>query len=772
MQAEQVNILLVDDNPMNLITLEAILDKPDYNLVRATSGREALDYLQQLDFALVLLDVQMPNMDGFETAEHIRKIERSRHTPIIFITAIYPDDIYVERGYALGAADFLYKPINPERLLTKVLVFVNLFREAEEAKIEKQREEALSRAALAEINSILERISDAYIALDTQWHYTYVNKKAAEYLRKPKSELLGKNIWELFPDLVGSKLYTEIQEAMAKQMPAKIETHFEPFNEWYENEIYPSSNGLSIFWRNITVRKRAEDELRESEKRFRHLADAMPQIVWMARPDGRIDYYNKRWYEFTGLPEGKEGNESWTPVLHPDDVQLWMKRWYEAVKTGETYDLEYRFKDYKTGAYRWHLGRALPVRDEMGGIVRWFGTSTDIDDQKKIEASLKQANRLKDEFLTTISHELRTPLTSILGWAKMLQMDKVEEVNYSRAIDTIARNAELQARIVDDILDISKMITGKLTLEVRPTDIMPIVEAAVNVIRPAADAKEIKLRMVLDTSVGSVLADANRIKQIVWNLLSNAVKFTPRRGNVQIELERINSHVEITVTDTGQGIAPEFLPHVFERFRQADNSITRSHGGLGLGLALVRQLVELHGGTVHVYSEGKAKGATFTIKLPLISTDEQKISQKDSPFSKKSAVISSCDLTGLRVLIVDDELDTLGMLGVILENNSAEVKSAASAAEALEVISNWKPDILVSDIGMPGENGYELIRKVRAMTPERGGQIPAVALTAYARDEDRKLALSAGYQMHIAKPFQPDELLLIISNLTDRTPMP
>ncbi|MEP0919783.1 ATP-binding protein [Leptolyngbya sp. DQ-M1] len=394
--------------------------------------------------------------------------------------------------------------------------------------------------------------------------------------------------------------------------------------------------------------------------------------------------------------------------------------------------------------------------------------------EQQARAEAERLNRLKDEFLSTISHELRTPLNAILGWAQILRTSKVDEVRMHRVLETIERNARSQAQLVEDLLDISRIIAGKIRLNVQTIVPVSMIEAAIETVQPAADAKHIRLQSVLDPAAGPVLGDSERLQQIVWNLLSNAIKFTPKGGRVQVCLQRINSHIEIIVSDTGQGISPDFLPYVFDRFRQADGSITRSFGGLGLGLAIVRQLVELHGGTVHAESPGEGQGATFTVKLPVIAvgaTSSGSDSDRVHPAVGGTVEFgSSPRLDGLRLLIVDDDADMRELLAYTLEACGAEVIAAASAAEAIAILTASAASIhlLISDIGMPDEDGYRLLRRIRALPTEQGGRIPAVALTAYARTQDRTAALLAGFQSHLAKPVEPAELVAVVANLAGR----
>ena len=390
---------------------------------------------------------------------------------------------------------------------------------------------------------------------------------------------------------------------------------------------------------------------------------------------------------------------------------------------------------------------------------------------ERLYRQAEESSRLKEEFLATISHELRTPLSAILGWARMLRLGQLSPENATKALDTIERNARAQAQLVDDLLDVSRIITGKLRMDVRPSDPNSFIDAAVESVRPAAEAKGVRVQKVIDTGLVSIPGDPVRLQQVVWNLLSNAIKFTPRGGRVQIRSERVNSHLEIVVSDTGQGIAPDFLPHVFDRFRQADQKTSRQHGGMGLGLAIVRHLVELHGGTVTASSQGEGQGATFTVMLPispvyLVDSSGSRV----HPAARDLLPPNDCTdrLDGLSILVVDDEADTRELLKQGLEYCGAKVQVAGSAAEAVDSLIAAVPDILISDIGMPGIDGYDLIRQIRGLPPDRGGKVAAVALTAYTRVEDRLQALRAGYDMHVPKPVELAELVAVAVSVARR----
>jgi PAS domain S-box-containing protein len=393
------------------------------------------------------------------------------------------------------------------------------------------------------------------------------------------------------------------------------------------------------------------------------------------------------------------------------------------------------------------------------------------EEKERLYREAQESSRLKDEFLATVSHELRTPLTSILGWAHMMRTGQFGGEDTAKALETIERNARAQAQLIDDLLDVSRIITGKLRIDVRPVDPNTFIESAIESVRPAAEAKGVRVQRIMDTGVVTVSGDPVRLQQVVWNLLSNAIKFTPRGGRVQIRLERVNSHIEIAVSDNGVGIAPEFLPYVFDRFRQADQRTTRQHGGLGLGLAIARHLVEIHGGSVRAESLGAGQGSTFTVLLPVapvyqsVGTEE-----RVHPAARDTLPQYDCPerLDGLKVLVVDDEPDTRELLKAGLGQCGAEVTAVGSAAEALESITAEVPDLLISDIGMPDEDGYELMRRVRQFPAQGGGKVPAIALTAYARVEDRMQALRAGYQMHVPKPVELAELVAVAASLVQR----
>jgi PAS domain S-box-containing protein len=419
-------------------------------------------------------------------------------------------------------------------------------------------------------------------------------------------------------------------------------------------------------------------------------------------------------------------------------------------------------QSYRKAAFREEHATAMHMAANLTAVAIQNVHMLERESTARSEA--EESNRLKDEFLATVSHELRTPLTAILGWSRMLEAGSIDDSMAARAIETIRRNATAQSQIIDDILDVSRIITGKLYLDLHPIDLGPVIEAAVNVVRPTAEAKAIRIETEFEAQPTVVIGDANRLQQVVWNLLSNAIKFTPSGGHVCLSLHEMGAQVEIRVTDTGQGISRDFLPFVFDRFRQADSTSTRQHGGLGLGLAIARHLVEIHGGTIKAESSGEGKGATISVRLPSVDSTKSPGNLAREREDTKDGFEFASRLEGIHVLLVEDDMDALDLLSAALKHQKATVTAVSSAADALKSIRTSKPDIVVSDIAMPGEDGYQLIAKIRAMNFDRDGPIPVVAITAYAKDEDRQKALSAGFQSYLAKPIELSKLVKVVED--------
>jgi PAS domain S-box-containing protein len=539
--------------------------------------------------------------------------------------------------------------------------------------------------------------------------------------------------------------------------------------------------------REIIERQRTEQSLRVSEEQFRQLAENIQEVFWLISPKAETMLYISPTYERIwgrSCESLYQQPASWIESIYPDDRERVIAA-FKNRRAGEMdFNQEYRIVR-SDGSIRWIWAREFPIKNEFGEVYRLAGIAEDITERKQVEEEREQllarekaartaaeiANRTKDEFLSILSHEIRTPLNAILGWTQMLRSRwNINPETTVRALEIIERNARGQTHLIEDLLDISRIITGKLRLHVGAVELIPVIEAALDTVRPAINAKNIRLETILDPSTEPIAGDPDRLQQVVWNLLSNAIKFTPKGGSVEVRLERSNSHVEIVVSDTGQGISANFLPYVFDRFQQENSTTTRVHGGLGLGLSIVRHLVELHGGSVQAYSPGEGLGATFIVNLPLpVVRDATPIEQVHSTADQEAPSDSFAVLEGLHILLVDDEADVRELITTILTDCGAQVTAVASTEEALKTLEHLKPDLLISDIGMPHEDGYALIRKVRALDPERGGTIPAVALTAYARVEDRIQALSAGFQKHVAKPVNLNELTTVVASLAVRS---
>jgi PAS domain S-box-containing protein len=546
----------------------------------------------------------------------------------------------------------------------------------------------------------------------------------------------------------------------------------------------------------VADERRGTTALRASEERLALALEAGQLGFWDRHvPSGRVEY-GGQWAAMLGyVPDAIAPHVSaWERLIHPDDVGQ-VQQALRAHFEGRTpfYECEYRLR-HRDGSWRWILDRGRVVqRQAEGDPLRAIGTHTDITARRQAQAErdellqserrarmdAERASRIKDEFLSTVSHELRTPLNAIMGWSQLLRARPGSgDEDLERALAAIDRNSRMQVQLVEDLLDMSRIMSGKLRLKFQPVDLRDIVAAAVASVAPSAAAKQIRVDVASAEDLVPVPGDPGRLQQVIWNLLSNAIKFTPDGGSVQVDLARAGDDVIMTVSDTGEGIEPEFLPYVFERFRQADASTTRAHSGLGLGLAIVKNLVGLHGGTVRAASAGEGRGSSFTVELPLHVApgagrhDPADAGRGDTGLSDHSshpaAVFNLYDLAGLTVLFVDDTPDTREIVSAYLEEARARVTTAGTAEEALRLLEAGPADVLVSDIGMPGTDGFQFIRQVRALAPERGGLVPAVALTAFARAEDRNKALVSGFQMYLTKPFQPAELIAAIAMLARR----
>ncbi len=624
-----------------------------------------------------------------------------------------------------------------------------------------------------------------------------VNPAMAELLGRPRDQLVGRYLWEigLFADEpAGREAFNQLQDKNYHRFhDLPIVT---PAGKHHDVEFtcnaYMANNKrfMQCNIRNVTDRRRAENALRDSEERYRSLVEVSPQGVWIVDREGNPLFINRYWVDYSGVDLQASASGGWLQQVHPEDRERMLEQWQRARSGDAFYESELRMRRASDGAYRWHLARGVPVHDAGGGIDKWLGVFIDIDERKRAEQERVQqleretvlrtqaeaANRAKDDFLATLSHELRTPLNAILGWTQTLLHGEADRATVQRALVQIDASANAQAKLINDLLNIADIGSGRMRLDIQQVNLIALVQPIVESLRPAITARDITFHTAIDPDASRLPADPARIQQILWNLLSNAVKFTRQGGHIRFAVTRAGEQIEISVEDDGEGISGEFLPYVFDAFRQADASTKRRHGGLGLGLAIVRHLTELHGGTVSAESKGEGQGSRFRVRLPLRAVRKEELGAPPvlSERRQKPPAVALRPspprrrLAGLRILSVDDDPNTREMLQEALERDGAVVESAASAPEALAKLRAFGPHVLLSDIGLPEEDGYDLMRKVRALGISNGGGVPAVALTGYAREQDYKAAMDAGYQAFVAKPVNLDELASAILKARDQ----
>jgi len=825
--------------------------------------------------------------------------------------------------------------------------------------------EAMHRAR-RRLEGLLHSIDEGFVVFDAQWRYRYVNDRAAELLRQSAPAMIGRAIWDLFPEIIGTEIETNLRRASMGGEPITFEAFYRPYGRWFRTRVFPTQEGFSAVLEDVTERQHAE----EASLRLAAIVRWSEDAIVGKDLDGIITAWNPAAERLFGFTEREAIGRSIRMIV-PADRQSEEDEVLSRLRRGETIEHLETVRVRKDGTPIDVALTISPIRDADGRVIGASKIARDIGERLRGEADrarlfaaeqaartqaelaarratllsessaamsssldaattlrtvsrlvvprfadwciidlvardntlervavsaagpdteallselqryapdrnspqpsavairsrttvsipdvtedtlvstardakhlaimrrlrprsalavpmatrqrvigaitlvrttaghvydtadiamaeelarraalavdnaalyseadqareqAETANRAKDEFLAVLSHELRTPMNAVYGWARMLQMGQIDSATTPRALDAIVRNAHVQLQLIDDLLDVSRIISGKMRLDIRSVDIHRVLDAALDAVRPAAEAKGLRLQTLIDPNAGPLNGDPDRLQQVVWNLLMNAVKFTPRDGRIQLALQRVNSHLEIVVSDTGAGIRPDLLPVIFDRFKQGESGSTRTQGGLGIGLALVRHLVELHGGSVTAESEGEGKGATFRVELPLVAALVPTKEERAHPTARQPMpAYHGPSLRGLRVLVVDDDPDALDLIATILRRAEAETRLCSSAPQALAALRSWKPHVLVSDIEMPGEDGYSLIRKVRELGGPEGGQIPAVALTAYGRPEDRVRSLSAGFSMHVAKPVDPVELGVIVANLAGRS---
>jgi len=636
-----------------------------------------------------------------------------------------------------------------------------------------RRTEDIYRKAIEDIRDY------AIFMLGTDGKVTNWNVGAQHILGYAEEEIVGKDGAKLFTAEDRGKAVPEKEmrtaAAVGRAEDERWHVRKDGSRFWASGVMTPvfDQGGKLIAFSKVMRDMTERNKLTEERDRFFVLSMDMLAIVQM---DGRFQRVNPAFQTLLGFTEDELLSTSIFDLIHPDDRDKTMREYDKLASGHPTPQMENRLRT-KDGSYRWVDWSYFPVPED--GLL--FGVGRDTTERRQMHEilrlradELENANRVKDEFLATMSHELRTPLTSILGWARLLGANQLTDKEKERAVQVIQRNAEAQSKLIEDLLDVSRIITGKLKIESQPVSLAAITESVTNSLRPAIDAKQLHLETSIDPTAGPIMGDAARLQQIVTNLLSNAIKFTPGGGKIEVSLQRTDGHVQLRVTDTGVGIAAEHLPHIFERFRQVDSSNVRAHAGLGLGLAIVEYLVRHQNGIVTAESDGAGKGATFTVEFPLTSAE---VINSDvvslAMFTDRAAALLESEgsladqkLKNCRILLVEDDVDTRELLRTVLRRHGAEVIAVGSSSSALSEVGRAKPHVIISDIGMAGENGYEFIRKVRKLSRDEGGHIPAIALTAYAAAADRRRALQAGFQTHLPKPIEPDDLVTVILSLT------
>ncbi|HET9238519.1 MAG TPA: ATP-binding protein [Oligoflexus sp.] len=760
-------VLLVDDNADMREYLQKILQQ-NWTVMTASNGAEAWEIARATVPDLVLTDVMMPILDGFGLLKALREDPRTRLIPIIMLSARAGEESRAE-GMEAGADDYLAKPFSARELLARVGANLEMARISREAR---EREHMLRREAEeahATTLAVLESIGDGYLGLGPNWEITAFNVQAEKINGLRREDVLGKTHWEVWPASVGTSLEQEYRRAAIERKPRVIENFYEPLGRWFEVNIYPAKDGgISCFFRDITERKEAmlrhDLARRELQSIFKHAP------VGMAVLEGADYTYSLVNDEFIKLWTGSSdvlGRTflDVTPDAREQGFLAILDRVYQGGQAETIHDMPVRSRLTDGRLQEFHVAFVYaPKLDDKGRVTGVVAIVIDITARKKAEqerekllAHLTEVDRRKDEFLAVLSHELRSPLNVIGGHAELLRYEEPGTQEFMDSLDAIERNTKAQTQLISDLLDISRIVTGKFLLDVSSFALTPVVHAAVDAVRFGAESKGVRINLQLDPRVDSFMGDAMRVQQLIWNLLSNAVKFTAPGGSVTLATELLNGAIAIRVNDTGKGISPDFLPYVFDRFHQEDASNTRKFGGLGLGLAIVRHIAELHGGSVAASSEGRNKGSTFTIRLPVRIHNPHEV--LDDTAEEKSLQRARRPLEGLSILVVDDQQDAREMVSKAFHHMGAINNLAPSGAAALELLTIKKFDAIVCDVGMPEMNGLEFIQRWRAIEKERQLTItPAIALTAYASEQDRLEALEAGFQAHLTKPMRISEL--------------
>jgi PAS domain S-box-containing protein len=726
-------------------SLDQSLQEAGFMVRDAATGAEALRLASDKP-DLILLDLRLPDMSGFEVCCRLKAHAATAVIPVLYLSPS-PVESQDHAGHPGGGDEaYLTHPADPAELIATIKTLLR------------------GRQAERLFHGFVEAAPDAVVLVDAGGKIVRVNGQAEKMFGYGREELVGREVEILIPERLRERHRAQragfVAHPGARPMGSGLVLWgLRKDGGEFPVEIslgpLPTQEGILVFGivRDVSERRRMEEELRERERYHRALADSVPGIVFTTEPDGHCDYCNQRWYDYTGLTFDQTEGHGWASVIHPDDRQAAMAVWLDALRSGQPFDAVYRFRR-ADGAYRWFLDRAVPLKDGRGHVVKWFGNCVDIDDQKRLEQALRQADRHKNEFLAMLAHELRNPLVPIRSAIQVLKELSPSDPRLDWARGVIDRQAGQLALLMEDVLDISRIIHGKLQVRKEPVELGPLIAQAVEATRPMIDARRQELTVSLPPQRVRLEADPARLVQVWTNLLNNAAKYTEQGGRIWLTAEVTDGQAVVRVRDTGIGISQEMLPRIFDLFTQVEGSQGRAQGGLGLGLAIVGRLVEMHGGTVHALSEGPGKGSEFVTRLPIPP-------QAPACLGAKAEAASLGPPVCRRILLVDDNVDLAESLAMLLGRHGHEVRIAPDGPAALEAAQKYRPEVVFIDIGLPGMSGYDVARQLR--TQPGSEKLLLVAMSGWGTEEDRRLAHEAGFDEHLLKPFSSEVLKKLVA---------
>ncbi len=753
---QRETILVIEDDA-GIAELEQMqLERAGFTVVTAGTSEEALGQLRRHHVDLLLLDYRLPgDLDGLDVYLECKAM--GFELPVILVTGFSNEAVAI-RALRAGVRD----------LITKSAEYLDYLPEAVERVLRQVRTERQLAESEARLTSIIDSANDAIIIAETGLQITLFNQAAEAMFRCPASNALGQPVSRFIPQEYPLEPERKSDDSQPAREPLIGLSSYANRGVRMDGTEFPLERSVSrtdvggrsfytVIVRDITERKRAEVLLRQSVERFRILAESMPLVIFTAQPNGTVDYYNQHWAEFTGLPTGSIENLNWAQFVHPGDLEETNRQWRHSVETGAPFQLEHRFRR-SDGDSRWHLSRANALRDAGGNVLIWTGSSTDIDDQKCSENALKEADKRKNEFLAILAHELRNPLAA-LSCGLSLVTGASHESDRNWALTMAEHQVRLLTRLVDDLLDTSRITRGTFQLRVERVRPAELIERAVATVRHLAEAQGHHLLLAMAPELPQLEADPARLEQVICNLLTNAVKFTPQDGRIELSVGTEGGDLVLTVRDTGIGIAPDFLPHVFDSFAQVDKSLVRERGGLGIGLTLVKAIVELHGGSVEARSDGFHRGSEVIVRLPTIGADD---AVGSGPRSVEDRPIRDADrgIVRRRILMVEDNQDYALGVRRMLGSAGHEVQICNDGLVALSQAKAFAPDVVLLDLGLPGMDGYEVARRMRE--DESLARAKIIVLSGYASEEDRRRSTQVGVDEHLTKPVRFSELLRVV----------